>query len=365
MNNMTEQNVCDLLREKSLLTEKGISLALNGDFVSLNLSAITAIVNAALASQASKGAEAVQVPVEVNTVILSSKAVKAMAATYHSSVEVFVSEAIRLGGQVVAAQAQPVADPMDWPLPCDVTVGNGTHKKGVPLRSLVARMTVLHGMAKSQPVADAAPVEAKPVDRAAAHRKALAMEGEAPHCIGPAFDAVQAYEPGGWFDARTIDEMQAFYLSRLPTIRAAAREHGYAIGLHGSTRRDFDLMAMQWRADASDKDSLARAIADAACGIRREGAYDWEAKPSGRVATSLPICWTDHSNPDFDGMISAGHIDLSIIDQPSTAQGGDFAKGRAAGIEEAAKWFVANADCHQKSAEAAVRALAAKPAEGK
>jgi hypothetical protein len=54
------------------------------------------------------------------------------------------------------AQAQPVADPMDWPLPCDVMVGNGTHKKGVPLRSLVARMNVLHGMAKSQPVADAA-----------------------------------------------------------------------------------------------------------------------------------------------------------------------------------------------------------------
>lgn len=53
-------------------------------------------------------------------------------------------------------EEQPVADPMDWPLPCDVTVGNGTHKKGVPLRSLVARMKVLHGMAKLQPVADAA-----------------------------------------------------------------------------------------------------------------------------------------------------------------------------------------------------------------
>lgn len=162
-----------------------------------------------------------------------------------------------------------------------------------------------------QPVDGAAGVKA--VDRAAAHRKALAMEGEAPHCIGPGFGVVAAYEPGRWFDARTIDEMQAFYLSRLPAIRTAAQEHGYAIGLHGSTRRDFDLMAMQWRADASDKDSLARAIADAACGIRREGAYDWEVKPSGRVATSIPICWTDHSNPDFDNMISAGHIDLSII----------------------------------------------------
>jgi hypothetical protein len=127
-------------------------------------------------------------------------------------------------------------------------------------------------------------------------------------------EAIDSYEPGHWFEARTIDEMQAFYLSRLPAIRAAAHEHGYAIGLHGSTRRDFDLMAMQWRDGASDKDSLARAIADAACGIRREGSYDWEKKPSGRVATSMPVCWTDHGNPDFDNMVSAGHIDLSIMD---------------------------------------------------
>lgn len=131
-------------------------------------------------------------------------------------------------------------------------------------------------------------------------------------------DGVAAYKIGTWFDARTIDEMQAFYLSRLPAIREAAKEHGYAIGVHGSERRDFDLMAMQWRADASDKDTLARAIAEAACGIRREGAYDWEAKPSGRFAVSIPICWTDHQNPDFDNMISAGHIDLSVIAIPAS-----------------------------------------------
>lgn len=40
-------------------------------------------------------------------------------------------------------------DPMDWPLPCDVTVGHGTHKKGAPLRSLVARMNVLFNMSRN------------------------------------------------------------------------------------------------------------------------------------------------------------------------------------------------------------------------
>ena len=39
------------------------------------------------------------------------------------------------------------ADPMDWPLPCDVTVGHGTMRKGVKLRTLVTRMKVLYQMA--------------------------------------------------------------------------------------------------------------------------------------------------------------------------------------------------------------------------
>lgn len=144
------------------------------------------------------------------------------------------------------------------------------------------------------------------------------------------------YVPGHWFEARTLDEMQAFYLSRLPAIREAAKEHGYAIGLHGSTRRDFDLMAMQWRAAASDKDALAHAIAVAACGITREGVYQWEQKPSGRFAASIPICWTDHANPDFKNKPSVGHIDLSVIDHgpPTVDAGGQHSSSCNCGADE-------------------------------
>jgi hypothetical protein len=46
------------------------------------------------------------------------------------------------------AQAQEPVDPLDWPLPCDITVGCGTIKKGLPLRLLVTRMEVLSSMAK-------------------------------------------------------------------------------------------------------------------------------------------------------------------------------------------------------------------------
>lgn len=51
---------------------------------------------------------------------------------------------------VSAAPLEGVSDPMDWPLPCDVTVGHGTMRKGVALRSLVLRMKSLYEMATGQ-----------------------------------------------------------------------------------------------------------------------------------------------------------------------------------------------------------------------
>ena len=49
-----------------------------------------------------------------------------------------------------AALPQEPADPMDWPLPCDVTVGHGTMRKGVRLGTLVQRMKVLYEMATGE-----------------------------------------------------------------------------------------------------------------------------------------------------------------------------------------------------------------------
>lgn len=120
-------------------------------------------------------------------------------------------------------------------------------------------------------------------------------------------DAIE-YPRDTWYRCQTIDQMQAFYLARLPAMRDAAKECGYALGLHGSTRRDLDIIAMPWREGAADKDALAHAMQVAACGMYRQGPYQWERKPAGRVATSFPICATE-----WHDMISAGHVDLSII----------------------------------------------------
>lgn len=130
----------------------------------------------------------------------------------------------------------------------------------------------------------------------------------------PTYQSVADYVPGDWFKAYSIDEMQAFYESRLPYIRSAARRCGYAIGLHGSCRRDLDLMAMPWRDCAVSPDELAKTIQYAACGITAQ-VITWERKAVGRIATSLCICWTDHSE-QFANMLSVGHIDLSMIAPP-------------------------------------------------
>lgn len=64
----------------------------------------------------------------------------------------------RLRAQVAAsapapAPAEPVAqrppaDPMAWPLPCDVVIGHMTHKRGTSLQSLVNRARTLADMVR-------------------------------------------------------------------------------------------------------------------------------------------------------------------------------------------------------------------------
>lgn len=115
------------------------------------------------------------------------------------------------------------------------------------------------------------------------------------------------YQPAGWFAVNNVDEMEAFYRSRLPAIKEAAKTLGYAIAVHGSMRRDFDLIATPWIGTPADRNELALAIQKAACGLTQT-AYSWEQKPHGRMAASFPICWCE-----WHDMVSAGHVDLSVV----------------------------------------------------
>jgi hypothetical protein len=116
--------------------------------------------------------------------------------------------------------------------------------------------------------------------------------------------------PFEWVDVNSIDEMEAFYRSCLDAIRVAARACGYAIGVHGSLRRDLDLIAAPWADGHADADTLARAVHRAACGLEQTD-YKWEKKPCGRIAASFPVCWTaDCMGYDTPNL---GHIDLSVM----------------------------------------------------
>lgn len=90
-----------------------------------------------------------------------------------------------------------------------------------------------------------------------------------------------------------------YYLQLLPIIREAARRHGYAIGIHGSLERDFDLIAAPWQEIVSSPDVLAIAVKGAVNGVFNENA-DKEGrtghrldnptrKPHGRLAWSIQI----------------------------------------------------------------------------
>jgi hypothetical protein len=57
-----------------------------------------------------------------------------------------------------------------------------------------------------------------------------------------------------------VDSIAIFYLSKLKAIREAAKACGYAVAIHGSMDRDFDLIAVPWVDGALSADELAEAV---------------------------------------------------------------------------------------------------------
>lgn len=62
-------------------------------------------------------------------------------------VEAGAGDRTALAADERAEGAKP-ADPLDWPLPCSVTVGHITISKGCKLRALVARMQAMYRTAQ-------------------------------------------------------------------------------------------------------------------------------------------------------------------------------------------------------------------------
>lgn len=89
----------------------------------------------------------------------------------------------------------------------------------------------------------------------------------------------------------------------LPAVREAARFQGYAVAVHGSLKRDIDLIAVAWTDQAKPAEELVRAIMGAVGGVLGNCIMlsSLSPKPHGRLACTLV-------HPGF-----AGEIDLSVI----------------------------------------------------
>lgn len=72
----------------------------------------------------------------------------------------------------------------------------------------------------------------------------------------------------------------------LPGLVELAQLHGYALAVHGSLKRDFDLIAIPWIDSADSADTLVKAIMNAT-GARPRAANQWTQRPHGRYSFSL------------------------------------------------------------------------------
>ncbi len=83
-----------------------------------------------------------------------------------------------------------------------------------------------------------------------------------------------------------------YYLKLLPAIREAAAKWNYAIGLHGSMTRDFDLIAVPWLTEAGSAAQVVEEIRAAVSGhiAERSDGEPWpRKKPHGRLAWSIQV----------------------------------------------------------------------------
>lgn len=100
-----------------------------------------------------------------------------------------------------------------------------------------------------------------------------------------------------------METLAVYYLSLLPGLRDAARACGYALAVHGSMDRDFDLVAVPWTDDASSAEELVEAVCTAVDGhfrARTDGGPWPREKPHGRRAWAIRLSGT-------------AYIDLSVM----------------------------------------------------
>ena len=103
----------------------------------------------------------------------------------------------------------------------------------------------------------------------------------------------------------------AAYVALYPMLLQIAKDHGYALAVHGSLHRDFDLVAIPWIKEASEGLTLIKEIKKKMRAVTHNDKMDYlykdcapTEKPHGRKAYSLHFT--------NDGMYG-GYLDISVM----------------------------------------------------
>lgn len=99
-----------------------------------------------------------------------------------------------------------------------------------------------------------------------------------------------------------------FYISLIPKIRAVGWKNGYAIAIHGSLKRDLDILAIPWTMKVSNTNLLVNEIAIICGGALKKEKIQ---KPHGRVAYN--IIFPQHRDILNYPLWSVPFIDISIV----------------------------------------------------
>lgn len=92
----------------------------------------------------------------------------------------------------------------------------------------------------------------------------------------------------------------AYMVGIYPALVTIAKEHGYALALHGSLQRDLDLIAVPWVSEASEPEALLNALCVEFDTPTNNKDRKPDIRPHGRLSWSIPLWW-------------GAYIDLSIM----------------------------------------------------
>jgi len=101
------------------------------------------------------------------------------------------------------------------------------------------------------------------------------------------------------------------YAVLYPALVVIARKHGYALAVHGSMARDFDLIAVPWTAEAGEPGPMVDEMKTAVQGVYVHHEFDHlltdshiTKKPHGRLSWSIHL-----TNKGADGP----YLDISVM----------------------------------------------------